>query len=362
MSIFGTAIISLTKSYFGPSSMTKRQDEGGQCLPTIGANEGESPQSHHVQCTTEKYDEQCLLTAGVNEGGSPQQHRVQCTKEKGNDGLHHHTPDITALCTVIRLYYSSTLSELSNHPIYMMIIRLFFHSVMLSSYCGGLLWEWTQRELSLWTFYSLSYVCPLAKLLLYMGIVIKTAIQLILSSIYCKKVHLSKKGRFREPSGYCRRKMILSAYMHSWEWTGYLKKLNREPILMADKIHSIGLKGLFLFGLLCASSVEAVHNRRLAISSSLRWPFQNNIKVPMYIHNKNTAPDIASGFPVEGAAVGVIDGYVIENAPVGIDDGSSVIQKNKFKLADIIDPTEYPDAFTDNSRLGFLSQASDYCS
>ena len=195
MSIFGTAIISLTKSYFGSSSMTKRQDEGGQCLPTVGANEGDSPQSHHVQCTIEKCDE-CLPTAGVNEGGYPQQHRVQCTKEKGNDGLHHHTPDITALYTVIRLYYSSTLSELSNHPIYMMIICLFFHSVMLSSYCGDYLWEWTQRELSLWTFYSLYYICPMAKLLLYMGIVIKTATQLILSSIYLKESSSVKKGVF----------------------------------------------------------------------------------------------------------------------------------------------------------------------
>ena len=55
----------------------------------------------------------------------------------------------------------------------------------------------------------------------------------------------------------------------------------------------------------------------------------------------------------------MIDGYVIENAPVGIDDVSSVIQKNKFKLADKINPTEYPDAFTDNNRMLFPGNFSD---
>ena len=98
--------------------------------------------------------------------------------------------------------------------------------------------------------------------------------------------------------------MILSAYMHSWEWTGFLKKINREPILMTDKIHSIGLKGLLLFGLLCASSVEAVHDRKSALSSSFYRPFQDNInKVPMSSNN------------------------------------ASMIQKNGFKLADKIDPS-----------------------
>ena len=69
--------------------------------------------------------------------------------------------------------------------------------------------------------------------------------------------------------------------MHSWEWTSFLKRINREPILMTDKIYSIGLKGLLLFGLLCVSSVEAIHNKKLAISPSLRRSFQDNIKVPM---------------------------------------------------------------------------------
>ena len=178
MSIFGTAIISFTNLRLSSSSMTIQRNEGGQCL----------------------------LTAGVNEGDSPQTHCVQCTIEKCNDGELLHMPDIAALWSVIRLYYSSTLSKMSNHPICWMIICLFFHSVMMSSYCGGVLWEWTQRELSLWTFYWLSYVYPLAKLLVYVGIVIKTVIWIILSSVYSKGVPFSRKSHFRELFGYCRGK------------------------------------------------------------------------------------------------------------------------------------------------------------
>ena len=89
---------------------------------------------------------------------------------------------------------------------------------------------------------------------------------------------------------------------------------------MNDKIYSIGLKGLLLFGLLCASSVEAVYDRKSVIFSSLCRPFQDNItKVPTS------------------------------------SDNTSMIQKNGFKLVDEIDPSEYPDAFTDSDSMLFLA-------
>ena len=203
----------------GLSSLMMQQNEGGHCLPTDG----------------------------VTEGDSPKQHCVHCTIKECNDGELLHILDVTALWTVVRLSYSSTLSKLSNHPVYWMIVRLFFHSIMLSSYCGSILWKWTRRELSLWIFYWLSCICPLAKLVIYVGFVINTMTWMILSR--ANRISLRKRNRYQKRVGYCRRKMILSAYMHSWEWTGFLRKLNREPILMIDNIHRISMKGSFLFGI-----------------------------------------------------------------------------------------------------------------
>ena len=127
-SIFGTAILSLTNLHLRPSSMMMQQNEGGQCLPIVRVNEGDSPQTIRVPCT------------------------IDICK---NNGDLLYVPDITTLWSVIRLYYKSTLSRLSNHPVYWMLIRLLLHSVMLSSYCSGLLWDWMKHELSLWTCYLL---------------------------------------------------------------------------------------------------------------------------------------------------------------------------------------------------------------
>ena len=145
---------------------------------------------------------QCLPIVRVNEGDSPQTCRVPCTIDicKNNGDLLH-VPDNTTLWSVIRLYYNSPLSRLSNHPVYWMPIRLLFHSVMLSSYCGSVLWDWTQRELSLWTFYWLYYVRPPIKILIYIGIVIKTVICIILSSVYSNRIPFSKRSHFREHFG-----------------------------------------------------------------------------------------------------------------------------------------------------------------
>ena len=129
-SILGPAIISLTGRCLGLPSMMKQQNRRGTCQPTGGENEGDSPQTHRVHCTNETDDNGELLQI----------------------------LDVAALWSVIKLYYSSTLSKLSNHPVFWIIVRLYFHSIMLSSYCGGVLWDWMQREFSLWIFYWLSYV------------------------------------------------------------------------------------------------------------------------------------------------------------------------------------------------------------
>ena len=99
MSIIGTAIMSLTNLHLSSSSMMMQRKEGGQCLPIVRVNEGDSPQTCRVPCTID--------ICNIN-------------------GELLHVPDITALWSVIRLYYNSTLSRLSNHPVYWMLIRLIF--------------------------------------------------------------------------------------------------------------------------------------------------------------------------------------------------------------------------------------------
>ena len=93
---------------------------------------------------------------------------------------------------------------------------------------------------------------------------------------------------------------------------------------MLDKIHMVGLKSILLFGLLCASSVEAIHDRKSVLSSSLCRPFRDNITTgPTSSHNV------------------------------------SMIKQFGFNLADKIDHSEFPDAFTDNNNMPFFSNFSD---
>ena len=158
---------------------------------------------------------------------------------------------------------------------------------------------------------------PPTKIFIYIGIVIKTVTWIILSILHSNGVPFSKRSHVWEPFGYCRRKMILSAY-------GFLKKLNQEPILMTDKVRSTGLKGFFFFGLLCASSADAIHDRNTALTSILcRRSRYNVTMVPMSSRN------------------------------------ASMVQEKGFKFAENIDPSEYPDAFTDCDSMPFFSIFSD---
>ena len=85
-----------------------------------------------------------------------------------------------------------------------------------------------------------------------------------------------------------------------------------------------GLKSMLLFGILCASSVEALHDRKSAISSSLYRPFKDKITAePTSSHNM------------------------------------SMIQKFGFKLADNLDHSKLPDARTDDNNMRFFSNFSD---
>ena len=52
--------------------------------------------------------------------------------------------------------------------------------------------------------------------------------------------------------------MILSAYMHSLCWTGYLQKTGNKPELIMQKVHKCGKKGLIILTALCANSVVAI--------------------------------------------------------------------------------------------------------
>ena len=112
------------------------------------------------------------------------------------------------------------------------------------------------------SFCWISFLLPLAKLLVYWVLVIYTWMLLILSSVKMKRCQLRRTKKMKtDLCGYCRHKMILSSYMHSRAWTGYLTKIGREPVTITSKVHSLGIKGTFIVGLLCATSVAGVNNK-----------------------------------------------------------------------------------------------------
>ena len=59
--------------------------------------------------------------------------------------------------------------------------------------------------------------------------------------------------------------MVLSAYMISWEWMGYLNKLGKAQNMNMKRFHSYGINAIFLLTLLCGHSVEAYRLR------GVRW-------------------------------------------------------------------------------------------
>ena len=170
------------------------------------------------------------------------------------------TNQMSTFWLTIQVVLGATQKRIRNNPIFWSFIRFAFHAIMIASYSGKLLYHRIYSEFSLWIFYWISYILPMAKLFAYIGINTMCYIMLMLSSLHDKRLRQRQCQRKRI-LGICRRRMVLSAYMISWEWMGYLKKLGKAPNLYMDRFHHLGINAVFLLTLLCGNSVAVYHVR-----------------------------------------------------------------------------------------------------
>ena len=154
-----------------------------------------------------------------------------------------------------------TFSQTKSHEFYWRMIRILFHFVLETRYTLQLFWDYVCHKLMIW-FFSIMYIfepfggSTLAYLLTSTG----AWMVYILSSLISKGVKVKKK----QPSqwiGLCKSKMVLSNYMHSLAWTGYLRKLGCEPITISCRFHRLGLKGMLILHALCTNSVGVLATR-----------------------------------------------------------------------------------------------------
>ena len=59
--------------------------------------------------------------------------------------------------------------------------------------------------------------------------------------------------------GICQSQMILSFYIYSQEWAGYLTKIVKESVRMMDRAHKLGIKLVWILLVFCTSSVTTVN-------------------------------------------------------------------------------------------------------
>ena len=66
---------------------------------------------------------------------------------------------------------------------------------------------------------------------------------------------------------------MLSNYMYSWEWTEFLAKLGKEPVMVTNKLHRLGIDAILCLAILYGTSITQVHNK----STNMRASITNKI-------------------------------------------------------------------------------------
>ena len=98
----------------------------------------------------------------------------------------------------------------------------------------------------LYLFYMLSYILPIKKMTTYPSVILFWYVVSMISCFREKPLRLKQTPSKVRIIGICRQHMILSAYIISWKWMGYLKKIGRAPNIKMIKFHQIGISVVLL--------------------------------------------------------------------------------------------------------------------
>ena len=110
--------------------------------------------------------------------------------------------------------------------------------------------------------------------------------------------------------------MILSAYMHSREWMGYLTKLGNELVLIMDQVHTLGVTSLWVLLILCSSIVTTINTQ---YNSALQPAYKTSDFVRVVL-NKMFNPHINELYDINLANISSYDELYI----LSVDKSSSM--------------------------------------
>ena len=96
---------------------------------------------------------------------------------------------------------------------------------------------------------------PIVKPVVYWEIITYIIILCITTSTV-KTKNKNDLNRYWRIQGFSSSKMILSAYMFSKEYTGFLQKLGKLPKCVLEKLHQFGVNAIFLMELMCSKSIN----------------------------------------------------------------------------------------------------------
>ena len=167
-------------------------------------------------------------------------------------------PSMKVVFTVLA---QMTFHRMKNHQFYWTSMKIIFHLVLGTKYTTELIWDYTCHEFLMWLFFIASFLEPFRlRILVYLWIISGAWFTFMVSSMLPGKVKIKNK---KSPKwfGLCKSKMVLSKYMHSLAWTGYLRKIGCEPITILSRFHELGIKGMQVLHTLCTNSVEIVTAR-----------------------------------------------------------------------------------------------------
>ena len=128
-------------------------------------------------------------------------------------------PSMKVVFTVLA---QMTFHRMKNHQFYWTSMKIIFHLVLGTKYTTELIWDYTCHEFLMWLFFIASFLEPFRlRILVYLWTISGAWFTFMMSSMLPGKVKIKNK---RSPKwfGLCKSKMVLSKYMHSLAWTGYL--------------------------------------------------------------------------------------------------------------------------------------------
>ena len=169
---------------------------------------------------------------------------------------------LSSMKVVLMALTQMTFHRMKNHQFYWTSMKILFHSVFGTKYTIQSVWDYTCHEFLIWLFFIMSFFEPFGlRTLAYSWTISGAWITFMMSSMLPGKEKMKNK-RSSKWFGLCKSKMVLSNYMHSLAWTGYLQKIGCEPITISFRFHKLGIKEMLILHALCTNSVAIVTARR----------------------------------------------------------------------------------------------------